>query len=114
MMETEYPLMSLRRVSTWTITLLKVNSSPKLDVVVKSKYPDADSIFPLVRRKNLSLVEKVMDFVVMPGVLHTADSLNYLTSYCLVENNGKQYLVNVTKEFIESRELVRRFTGAVK
>jgi len=83
----------------------------KLHVVVKSKYPDADSIFPLVRRKNLSLVEKVVDFVVMPGVLHTADSLNDLTSYYLVESQGKQYLVNVTKEFIESRELVRRFTG---
>ena len=68
----------------------------KRDAVVKSKYPDADSIFPLVRRKNLSLVEKVVDFVVMPGLLHTADSLNDLTSYDLVENQGKQYLVNVT------------------
>ena len=107
----DVPPMSLRKASTWTIIMRKGNSSQSLMLVVKSKYPDADSIFPLVRRKNLSLVEKMVDFVVMPGVLHTADSLNDLTSYYLVESQGKQYLVNVTKEFIESRELVRRFTG---
>lgn len=83
----------------------------KFDAVVKAKYPKADSIFPLARKKNLSLVEKVVDFIAMPGVLNAADALNDITSYYLVENQGKQYLVNVTKEFIESRELACRFTG---
>lgn len=83
----------------------------KYDAVVKSKYPHADSIFPLVRRKNLTLVEKVVDLIVQPGVLHVADSLSDLSAYYLVENQGKQHLVNVTKDFIESRELIRRFTG---
>lgn len=83
----------------------------KYDVIVKSNFQNADSIFPLVRRKNLSLVEKVVDFIVQPGVLHVADSLSNISAYYLVEIQGKQLLVNVTKDFIESRELVRRFTG---
>lgn len=34
-----------------------------------------------------------------------------MSAYYLVEKGSKQYLVNVTKDFIESRELARHFTG---
>lgn len=83
----------------------------KYDAVVKEKYPRAKSIYPLIRRKKLSLVENVIDFIVQPGVLNVADSLNDISAYYLVELENKQLLVNITKEFIESRELARRFTG---
>lgn len=83
----------------------------KYDAVVKAKYPDAHSIMPLVRKKKLSTVEKALDFLIQPGVYHVADSINDMSAYYLVEKGSKQYLVNVTKDFIESRELARHFTG---
>lgn len=52
----------------------------KYDVIVKSIYLNADSIFPLVRRENFSLVDKVVDFIVQPGVLKVAEFLNNLSS----------------------------------
>ena len=83
----------------------------KYDAVVKAKYPDAHSIMPLVRKKKLSTVEKALDFLIQPGIYHVADSINDMSAYYLVEKGSKQYLVNVTKDFIESRELARHFTG---
>jgi len=64
----------------------------------------------LTRHKKLSLVENIVDFIVQPGVLQVADSLNDMSIYYLVELEQKQLLVNVTKEFIESRELNCKFT----
>lgn len=50
--------------------------------------------------------------VVQPGVLHMADSLaSASTAWYLVEENDKQLLVSISNEFIESRELVAKFTG---
>lgn len=82
----------------------------RYDAVVRAKYPQATIIYPLIRRKKLSLVENIVDLVVQPGVLQVADSLNNMSAYYLVELEQKQLLVNVTKEFIESRELNCRFT----
>jgi hypothetical protein len=42
--------------------------------------------------------------------LQIADSLNNTSAYYLVELEQKQLLVNVTKEFIESRELICKLT----
>lgn len=81
----------------------------KYDAVVKSKYPQATVIYPLIRRKKLSMAESIVDFIVQPGVLQVADSLNNMSAYYLVELEQKQLLVNVTKEFIESRELNCKF-----
>lgn|GEM_PF-4092917 len=64
----------------------------------------------MTRHKKLSLVENIVDFIVQPGVLQVADSLNDMSIYYLVELEQKQLLVNVTKEFIESRELNCKFT----
>lgn len=80
------------------------------DSVVKEKYPDADVIFALIRSKNLSAVEKVIDFIVGSGVLQTADAMGKLAGWYLVEYPNKQLLVKVTNEFIESRELNCHFT----
>ncbi|WP_326512177.1 hypothetical protein [Clostridium intestinale] len=64
----------------------------------------------MTRHKKLSLVENIVDFIVQPGVLQVADSLNDMSIYYLVELEQNQLLVNVTKEFIESRELNCKFT----
>lgn len=82
----------------------------KYDAVVKEKYPDADVVFALLRSKKLSFWENIVDFIVEPGVLQTADALNDTSAWYLVEKENKQLLVNVTKEFIESRELNCHFT----
>lgn len=82
----------------------------RYDAVVRSKYQQARIIYPLIRRKKLSLIENIIDFIVQPGVLQVADSLNNMSAYYLVELEQKQLLVNVTKELIESRELNCKFT----
>lgn len=85
-------------------------SRSRYDAVVRAKYAQAGNIYPLIRHKKLSLIENIIDFIVQPGVLQVADSLNNMSSYYLVELEQKQLLVNVTKEFIESRELNCKFT----
>lgn len=82
----------------------------KYEAAVRAKYPQATIIYPLIRYKKLSFVENIIDFIVQPGVLQLADSLNNMSRYYLVELQQKQLLVNVTKEFIESRELNCKFT----
>lgn len=82
----------------------------KYDAAVKAKYPDADVIFALQRKKKLSFIESVVDLVTLTGVLEIADSLNDTSAWYLVEMKHKQLLVNVTKEFMESRELNCHFT----
>ena len=80
------------------------------DAVVLAKYPDADSIHPLIRQKKLSRVESILDFFTFPGVFDIADRFADTSAYYFVERNGEQYLVNVSKEFITSTRLARRIT----
>ncbi|MBB4824980.1 transcriptional regulator with XRE-family HTH domain [Sporosarcina luteola] len=86
----------------------------KYDAVAKAKFPNARSIIPLIRRKKMSKIERVIDFIVQPGVLHVADSLNDLSAYYVVELDNRQLLVHITKDFIESNELVSEFSGKRK
>jgi transcriptional regulator with XRE-family HTH domain len=83
----------------------------KYDAVVIEKYTNADAIQPLIKRKKLSRWEFIIDFIVQPGVLEAADSLNDMSAYYLVELPNKQWFVKVSKDFIESRELSSRFNG---
>ena len=50
----------------------------------------------------------MLDFIVFPGILNVADGLNDTSSYYLVESGNKQFLVNVTKDFIITNELAAR------
>ena len=43
------------------------------DAAVRAKFSAADIIYPLIRKKKLSLVENIIDIVVQPGTLHLAD-----------------------------------------
>lgn len=86
----------------------------KYDAVAKAKFPNAKLIIPLVRRKKLSIIENVIDFIVQPSMLQVADSLNDMSAYYLVELDNRQLLVYITKDFIESNELGCKFSAKKK
>lgn len=90
------------------------NDKSIFDVIVKQKYSDANVITPLIKRKLLNRMETVIDFIVHPGFLQLSDALNDRSAYYLVEFNERQLLVNVTKEFMISKELNSQFLGKKK
>ena len=75
-----------------------------------AKYPNANGIYPLIRSKKLNKTENVLDFLFQPGIFQIANYAADNSAYYLVVNNSKQYLVNVTKEFITSIELTKTIT----
>ena len=82
----------------------------KKDTVVVSKFPIATSIHPLLREKKLSRLEHFLEWTVMPsfGLFNVVDQMNNRDEYYLVENNERQYLVSVSKEFIITTELAKK------
>lgn len=82
----------------------------KQDAVVLAEYPNATNIYALIRRKKLSKIQEFFDILIGSGTLQIADYIEDHSAYYLVENNDKQYLVNVTKEFISSVELAKKIT----
>ncbi len=80
----------------------------KKDAACYARYRDADAIYPLIRRKKQSLIEKTVDFIVRPGIIQLADYMNDSDGYFLVETKGKQILVRVGKDFITSSELANK------
>ena len=78
------------------------------DAACYSKFSDADAIYPLLRRKKMSKVEWLTDFIAGPGIIQGADYLNDSSAYYLVESGSKQFLVNVSADFITSRELANK------
>jgi transcriptional regulator with XRE-family HTH domain len=81
----------------------------KFDAAVRATYPNAAVIYPLTRRRKLTTWESIVDFVVQPGTLTAADSLRDLSGYYVVDLGDRHLLVNVSKEFVESRELTAKF-----
>ena len=82
----------------------------KEDAVVLDKFPNATDIYPLIRSKKLSKTQNILDFLFQPGIFQMADYAADNSAYYLVVNNNRQYLVNVTKEFITSVELAKTIT----
>ncbi len=80
----------------------------KKDAACLSRFSSADAIYPLIRRKKMTKAEWLTDFIVRPGIIQIADYLDDASSYFLVETAGKQLLVNVTNDFIISRELTNK------
>lgn len=80
------------------------------DKMIREKYPNAE-IMTLIAEEKLTKAEKTMDALVwlttpLMGVFSLAKGLNNLDNeFYLVNDGSKQYLVMVTNEFIESREL---------
>ena len=84
----------------------------KQDAVVLAKFPQAVQVYALVRKKKNSRFEHLLEWTVMPsfGAFEAADQMNNNAPYYLVETDKKQYLVSVTKEFMETTELARHIT----
>ena len=80
----------------------------KKDAACYSKYSEADAIYPLIRRKKMSKAEWLTDFIAGPGIIQGADYLSDSSSYYLVESGSKQLLVNISADFISSRELANK------
>ena len=80
----------------------------KKDAACYSKYSAADAIYPLIRRKRMSKLEWIADLIAGPGIIQGADYLNDASAYYLVETGGKQLLINVSADFITSRELANK------
>lgn len=81
----------------------------KKDALVKKTFPDADVIYPLLRKKKLGKVGNVLDFIT-PGLIQTADAFADLSAYYLVEYRDRQYLVKISDDFLERNLLSRRIT----
>lgn len=56
----------------------------------------------------MSKGEWIADVLVGPGIIQGADYLNDASAYYLVEIGGKQLLVNVSADFLTSRELANK------
>ena len=80
----------------------------KKDAACYARYRGADAIYPLIRKKKMSRAEWLVDLIAGPGIVQGADYLNDTSAYYLVENGGKQLLVNVSADFITSRELANK------
>lgn len=75
------------------------------DAACLAKNYDADAIIPLIRTKKLSKIEWIVDFWVQPGIIQIADYLNGISAFYLLEKKGKQFLVEVSQDFIITNEL---------
>ncbi len=80
----------------------------KKDAAACWKYKDADAIYPLIRSKKLSGREYLLDLITSWGASQLADYASNTDGYYLVEKNGRQILVRISKDFITSSELVSR------
>ena len=85
------------------------------DKIVREKYPDAE-IFTLLAEEKLTKPERIMDlfllfFTYLCETMSLVKALNNLDKeFYLVQQGQRQYLVMVTSEFMESRELAEPMT----
>ena len=82
------------------------------DAAVLAKFPQAVQIYALVRKKKLSKFESLLEWTVMPsfGIFEAADQVGSNAPCYLVETENKQFLVCVSKEFMDTTELAKRIT----
>ena len=89
----------------------------KKDRVIREKFPDAE-IHTLLGKLKLTKSEKVIDNLLgffTDAPFGTPDLINNFKNmdkeFYLVEKDGKQFLVTVTDEFIETRQLAKRISA---
>lgn len=88
----------------------------KTHAAVRMVFPDA-TIYPLSRlrknTKNQNVIEWTLAFVAETpfGIFGTADSFDNRDAYYLVEQKNRQLLARVSKEAVESQELMHPVTG---
>lgn len=81
----------------------------KYEAILKAKYPKPWKIEVLMREKKMTKLEACFDFFIGAGTLELADALGNKTPYYLVSKNNIHLLVNVTKDYIEAKELTGNF-----
>lgn len=85
------------------------------DKIIREKYPDAE-IFTLLAEEKLTKPERIADrlllfFWHLGEIFPLVKALNNLDKeFYLVRQGQRQYLVMVTNEFLESRELAEAMT----
>lgn len=85
------------------------------DKIVREKYPDAE-IFTLLAEEKRTKAERLVDnllefFTDLCAIIPLTKALNNLDKeFYLVRQGQRQYLVMVTSEFMESRELAEPMT----
>lgn len=75
------------------------------DQVVLENYPNAQAICELYRQKKMTNKEKMVDFLLIPGIHEVQDHWRNPSKYYLVEEKGINYLVNVTHNELLTRRL---------
>lgn len=89
----------------------------KKDRVILEKFPDAQ-IHTLLGKLKLTKSEKVIDNLLgffthapfgTPELINSFKNMD--KEFYLVEKDGKQFLVTITDEFIETRKLAKRITA---
>ena len=95
----------------------KGSKKKKKDHVMREKFPDAE-IYTLLGNLKLTKSEKVIDnllgfFTDAPfGTPELINSLkNMDKEFYLVARDGKQFLVTVTDEFVETQQLAKQITA---
>lgn len=89
----------------------------KKDRVILDKFPDAE-IHTLLGKVKLTKGERIVDNAIgfltsapfgIPEFINGIKNLDQ--EFYLVEKDGKQFLVTITDEFIETRQLANQITG---
>ena len=89
----------------------------KKDRVIREKFPDAE-IHTLLGKLKLTKSEKVIDNLLgfftdapfgTPELINSFKNMD--KEFYLVKKDGKQFLVTVTDEFIETRQLAKRISA---
>ena len=89
----------------------------KKDRVIREKFPDAE-IHTLLGKLKLTKSEKVIDNLLgfftdapfgTPELINSFKNMD--KEFYLVEKDGKQFLVIITDEFVETRQLAKRITA---
>ena len=89
----------------------------KKDRVIREKFPDAQ-IHTLLGKLKLTKSEKVIDNLLgfftdapfgTPELINSFKNMD--KEFYLVEKDGKQFLVIITDEFVETRQLAKRITA---
>ena len=80
----------------------------KKDAVCYARFNGADAIYPLIRKKRMNKAEWLTDLIAGPGIIQGTDYLRDSSAYYLIEASGKQLLVDVSTEFITTRELANK------
>lgn len=75
------------------------------DQILLDKFPNAETICELYRKRKLTKKEKIVDFFLLPGIHEVEDHWRDSSKYYLVKEKEINYLVNITKEELLSRRL---------